>query len=126
MTNDIFALQPTLKLNILKQSYYIHEPDFVNYNMSEKDGELIAYYELKKENMIFFLNAVIDFADNNDDFGTEFMNKTINICKMLSNRRYEPLVGLFYRILQDKEPTLPKKCPLKKVLILNDVIESIL
>ncbi len=93
--------------------------------MTTKDGVQTAYYELKKDNMLIFVNSIIDIGDDDDDFGIEFMNKTINICKMLSNRRYEPLMGLFYKIVQDLEPTLPKKCPIKKVLILNDAFSTL-
>lgn len=44
------------------------------------------------------------------------------MCKMMSNRRYESLMGLLYEAIQEKSPSLPKKCPIKKV---NKLILSV-
>lgn len=87
----------------------------MNYNITEQSGAIIAYYEFKRDNLLIFFNVVIEFEDRKNEFGIEFMNTTINICKVLNNRRYSPLYGLLYGALQEKIPTLPKKCPIKKV-----------
>ncbi len=46
----------------------------------------------------------------------EFMNKTINMCKVVNSKNEEPLLRLITKILIDNEKArMPKKCPVEKV-----------
>lgn len=44
-----------------------------------------------------------------------FMNKTVNLCKMLSNKRYEPLRRVVYDSIYDVSPTIVRRCHIQKV-----------
>lgn len=99
-------------MKMLKFDYHIFEPDLMNINITKKYG----HFDLKRDNLMIFFNIVIHFEDRNNEFGIEFMNKTINLCKMLGNRRYEPVMGFIYQASQENaQSSLPKKCPIKKV-----------
>lgn len=104
-----------MKLKVLKYKYHVLEPSYLNVNITEKNGELIAQFDLRRDNLMQFVNTIIHFEDNHNEFGIEFMNRTIDLCKLLSNRRYEPLMGLIYEAVKDNAPSMPKKCPIKKV-----------
>lgn len=46
----------------------------------------------------------------------EFMNKTINVCKVAHKDRYEPLLKLIFKVLTDHpKANMPRQCPVKKV-----------
>lgn len=50
----------------------------------------------------------------------EFMNKTINVCKVAHTKNSEPLLKLIFKVLSDNKkspiPTkIPNECPVKKV-----------
>lgn len=46
----------------------------------------------------------------------EFMNKTINLCKVVHTRNDEPLLKLAFKVIsENKKSNLPKDCPVKKV-----------
>lgn len=50
----------------------------------------------------------------------EFMNKTINVCKVARTKNDEPLLKLIYKVLAENQiarklSRLPKECPVKKV-----------
>lgn len=63
-----------------------------------------------------WVNAAMHFKNNKNKY-IEFTNKTVNVCRLLNNRRYEPLIGLIYDILSAKEPNLPQRCPIRKVCV---------
>lgn len=46
----------------------------------------------------------------------EFMNKTINVCKVAHTKNSEPLLKLIFKVLtENKKAKVPKECPIKKV-----------
>lgn len=47
----------------------------------------------------------------------EFMNKTINVCKVAHTKNSEPLLKLIYKVIaENSKARLPKECPIKKVV----------
>lgn len=61
-----------------------------------------------------FLTSLVQFSsDGTDNFDINFTNKTVDICKLSRNPRYEPLIQLVFKILSEKVH-LPR-CPVKKV-----------
>ncbi|KAJ6645471.1 hypothetical protein Bhyg_00677 [Pseudolycoriella hygida] len=108
---------PTLRLKVQKYSYHIFQSDVIDFNITEIEDGQTLFYDFKKDNLMLSINNNIRFEDGNKEFSIEFMNKTSDVCKIFSNRRHDPIVGLFFEILQEKTPTLPKKCPIKKQIV---------
>lgn len=98
----------------------------MNFTIFDKQGKLQGFYEFKRDSPLLAFTTVIHYEDDNSKFGIEFMNKTIDFCKMLRDRRYEPLVGSVYAAMETKVPSLPKKCPLKKVNVIHRCTQSVL
>lgn len=90
----------------------------MDFNITEKYGGHIFHFDVKRDISVLWINIAIHFENNKNEFGTEFMNKSINICKMISGRRHEPVMGIIYEALQEKMSSLPKHCPIKKVCFL--------
>lgn len=64
----------------------------------------------------FFITMVLKFSTkSSDNFDVNFMNKTIDFCKLVKEPRYEPLIKLGYKIFSEKTH-LPQRCPIKKVV----------
>lgn len=111
-----FKCQPTVKINIFKYNFNIIESDYVDFNMTDlKLGGNIMYFHIKKDNLVLWINTAIHLETSKGEYATEFMNKTLSVCKMLNNRRYQPVLSVLYDGLYEKYPTLPKRCPIKKV-----------
>lgn len=111
-----FSPQPTVKINLFKYDYHTIEPTYIDFNVTElKSGGHIMYFNIRKDNLMLWSNTAIHFENKENEYTTEFMNKTINICKMLNNRRHEPFINALYQAVYEKMPTLPKRCPIKKV-----------
>lgn len=107
-----------MKLSIFKYNYQIFEPNYANFNVTElKSGGHIMNIEVLEENLMFWVTVTIHFKNSKNEY-TEFMNKTINVCKMLNNRRYEPLLSILYDALSARA-MLPKRCPMKKVCVFD-------
>lgn len=60
----------------------------------------------------------VDFEDLHDSGGgiydMIYMNKTIDVCMFLNNRKSNALLDIFYRTFADYGD-LPKKCPIRRV-----------
>lgn len=50
----------------------------------------------------------------NGKYELEFMNRTIDVCKLFRDGRYEPLLQLLYKVLL-KYTNFLQKCPVPKV-----------
>lgn len=73
------------------------------------------HFNFKKNNLMLWVNIVIHLESKKDEYAIEFMNKTLNVCKLLSIRKYEPVLSVLYDGLYEKFPQLPRKCPIMKV-----------
>lgn len=78
-------------------------------------GAITFYVRTLTEIKELFLTGVLKYStDNSLNFDMEFTNKTIDVCKVLHNARYEPLVQLGYKIIA-QQMLLPRRCPVQKV-----------
>lgn len=62
-----------------------------------------------------FLNAAVMVDNGNGLYDMEYFNRTINICKLLSDPKYEPFLQLVVRTTLPAS-NFPKKCPIGKVM----------
>lgn len=60
-------------------------------------------------------NISIHFETNKNNFNIEFMNRTISLCKLIHDRRYEPFMRIFYELMKQYSPEYINKCPIEKV-----------
>lgn len=66
-----------------------------------------------------------DLHDGNGDgsYDMVYMNKTVDICNFLKNKRSNAIFAIIYRLLSDYG-NLPQTCPLRKVHIRLKIIKS--
>lgn len=62
-----------------------------------------------------FLNAAVMVDSGNGLYDMEYFNRTINICRLLSEPKYEPFLQLVVRTTLPAS-NFPKKCPIRKVI----------
>lgn len=109
------SFQRKINAKILNVSYeYSRDVTDMNATLSE-DGALFIYLKSLVDVNQAFLTVVLSFStDRSDKFDMNYLNKTVNFCKLLSGARYEPLIKLIYQ-LSSKKWHLPQRCPIKKV-----------
>lgn len=73
------------------------------------------YLNVLKDNIDLYASTGIHLETNENEFTTEFVNKTISVCRLIHDRRYEPFLRLIHTILKDYSPEFINKCPIKKV-----------
>lgn len=47
----------------------------MGFNITDTDEGKILYYDIKKDNLMLWINTVIHLQNNKMEFGIEFMNK---------------------------------------------------
>lgn len=78
------------------------------------DGALSVFVQIL-ENLnhpIAYTEVYVDSGNGQYDF--EILNRTVNLCEFLRNKRYEPLLQIFYRIVSEGG-SWPTACPIQKV-----------
>lgn len=65
-----------------------------------------------------YLNAAVMVDNGNGLYDMEYFNRTIDICKLLSDSKYEPFLQLVVRTTLPAS-NFPKKCPIGKVISLS-------
>lgn len=79
-------------------------------------GSLSFYANVltKISNPYFIALAYTD--SGNSRYDLELFNRTIDICMLLQNRRYEPLLQIVLKMLKNQSGNfIPRKCPINKV-----------
>lgn len=62
-----------------------------------------------------FLNSAVMVDTGNGLYDMEYYNRTVNICRILSDPKYEPFLQLVIRTTLPAS-NFPKKCPIGKVI----------
>lgn len=75
----------------------------------------IMYLNVLKDNIDLYATTGIHFEANKNEFTTEFANKTISVCRLIHDRRYEPFLRILHTMLKKHSPEFIDKCPIKKV-----------
>lgn len=92
----------------------------MNATMSE-NGAASLFLKPSRDLNNVFATVVLNFSpDGSANFNANFINKTIDFCKLLHVPRYEPLIKLTYKIISETENVhFPQRCPLKKVFVVS-------
>lgn len=62
-----------------------------------------------------FINAAVMVDNGNGLYDLEYFNRTINICRLLSDAKYEPFLQVVVRTTLPAS-NFPRKCPITKVI----------
>lgn len=62
-----------------------------------------------------FVAVQFIFESSPDIYDMELMNRTIDFCRFLRDKRYEPILQIFYRIARE-HTNFVTKCPVLKVI----------
>lgn len=99
--------------NVSSRSYV----DFVEINSSiSANGALSIYINLLQDISNIYTKVEMMMVSSNGNYDLELANKTFDGCEFLGNKRYEPILQVFWKTLT-KNTTFPKRCPLAKVKI---------
>lgn len=90
-------------------SYELVRPEIVDLNVTINENSFDANINILRDMSQPFLDLEVVH-----DFDMVYLNKTIDVCTFLSNRKSNILVDLIYRILSD-HGELPKRCPIRRV-----------
>lgn len=113
----VSLFQPTLLVNILNYTQTF-DSKYVEYSMvpTNISGDFDVRLNVLRNNVKPIVDLGVYFEN------VEFMNKTINVCKVATSRNLEPLLKLIYKVIADKG-NLPKECPIKKVDTFSQYIQ---
>lgn len=90
--------------------------DFVEVNSSLTNRGLSVYVNFLQNFVNPYAKVLITFLSSSGKYDLELANTTVNACEFFRNRKYFPILQVFYRALT-KSSTFPKKCPILKVKI---------
>ncbi len=90
--------------------------DYIQVNSSiSTNGSISINVNFLREVYNVFTKTLIQLATTSDEvYDLEFINKTVNFCEFLNNRRYEPMLQILYKLL-NKNRSFPTSCPIRKV-----------
>lgn len=63
------------------------------------------------------MHTELYFESERSKYDMELMNRTIDLCKLYKNKRYEPLVQVIFKIFEDYLTHWFHVCPMNKVRI---------
>lgn len=120
------AFQRKVNVKFLNTTYnYTKYYGMMNATLSE-NGALTFFINPARDFNNAFATVGLDLStDGSDNFNVNFLNKTIDICKLLSVSRYELLLKLVYKIVSENDNVhFPQRCPFKKVLHFHNALRT--
>lgn len=99
--------------------------NFTQMNSSiSTNGALSMYMNILQDISDVYAKIEILIASSSGNYDLELVNKTIHVCEFFRNRRYEPIVQLFYKAMT-KTGSFPHSCPIRKVKIASNFREKV-
>lgn len=94
--------------------------DFFEVNSSiSTNGAISLYVNVLKDIPNIHAKVVIQLqSSSNGKYDLELANTTLDACEFFRNRKYEPILQLFYKTLT-KNGQFAKSCPIRKVKVLK-------
>lgn len=62
-----------------------------------------------------FMHTELYFESDNGKFDMEVVNRTVDLCKFYKNKKYEPVVQVVFKLLEDYLTHWFSSCPMNKV-----------
>lgn len=91
----------------------------------DNSGRFSLYVEFLNIIRNPFLHTGIYFESDNGKYDLELLNRTVDMCKLYRNKRYEPILQVIFKLLENNFTHWLKNCPIKKVTIILTEKESI-
>lgn len=114
---SISSLQRPFELEFYDPSYMVYHPEALDYNLTIANDEYISFYvNFKQQFSNVHLHLKYVFADRHGNYNLIYVNKTINLCEFLANRKMDVLLRILFTV-GERFGNLPKRCPLFKVSI---------
>lgn len=119
MTKEIFFtkidnIQRPYEVKIRNQSIYSIDDNVIVNSTLYSNGSLDVNMEITKPFPEMFVRSEMYLDSGLGKYELEILNKTINMCRIFQDPRYEPLLQLVYKIIL-QYGNFPKRCPIQKV-----------
>ncbi|XP_037032988.1 uncharacterized protein LOC119071962 [Bradysia coprophila] len=113
LQSSVDAWRPfeVLHSNVSAVSY----SDRIFINASIDDQMRLNVYFLSSTEIYPFVNARVMVDSGNGLYDLEYFNRTVNVCRLLSDPKYEPFLQLVARTTLPAS-NFPKRCPIGKKL----------
>lgn len=111
--------------SLFQRPYRIERLNFTSYSLNEKvelnatiNNESELSFDMNSTTNIVRPFAKIEFYldSGNGLFDMKAVNETIDICRFFREKRYLPVIQLFYKGFS-KQGNFPKSCPINKVKV---------
>lgn len=102
-------------LKFMSEKHEVFHPDIVDLNVTIHNQSCISVnVNVGRVITQLFLDIDIIFDSGGGTYDLVYMNKTMDLCMFLSNRKLNAIIDITYRILT-AYGELPKNCPVQKV-----------
>lgn len=95
-------------------SYEVFHPEIVELNITEKNNTFDGYFNILKDISQLYIDFELLHDSGGGHYDMVYVNKTVDVCKFLNNRKLNVFFDIIYRIISDY-CELPKSCPLARV-----------
>lgn len=90
--------------------------DNVAFNSTVDENSKISFYlNIKRDQTNAFVHVTYLFADKDGNYNMVYVNKTLDFCAFLANRRLDVVLRIAFAV-GERFGHLPSHCPIKKVI----------
>lgn len=123
--NDVNVIEQLFRLSFLSQRPYdikltnlsfYSTSNIIWTNITMKDSVVDTLVDLKSTFQQMYLHMSIDVDLGNGKFDFNAMNRTIDVCRVYRDRKYEPFIQILYKSVLPS-CNCPSRCPIGKVKI---------
>lgn len=90
--------------------------DFIQLNSSiSTKGAFSLYVNALQDISSLHVKVLIMLGSAGENYDLQLLNRTVDACEFLKNRKHEPILQVFYKSVTNGEGVYPKTCPMPKV-----------
>lgn len=86
----------------------------VDYLSTDNIQYFNVYTNISQDISQAFLHATVTLDSGNGNFDLVYLNKTVDICQFLINRKLNIILDILHKVMSEYVE-LPKRCPIPKV-----------
>lgn len=106
--------QRPFTIGLKNMSYEIMDPETIACNITVKNEKFSGHFNVLKDIPRPFIDVQVLHDSGDGSFDLVYMNKTIDVCMFLNNRKSNVIIDIIYRMLSDYTE-LPQRCPVRRV-----------
>ncbi|XP_037044276.1 uncharacterized protein LOC119080157 [Bradysia coprophila] len=96
-------------------TYELLHPNVVDVNITMKNRtHLDVHINFGRDIPQAFIDLTVLHDAGDDKFDLVYMNKTVDICQFLTNRKSNIFFDIVYKVMLEYAATLPDRCPIRK------------